>query len=214
MNHPTRPQRPQRIGLTGGIGSGKSSVAEQFRTLGVPVIDTDAIAAELVQPGQPGLQRVADLFGSEILKRDGTLDRHRLRRLVFADPAQRHRLEQALHPLIRSEMRRRIEQLDAPYCILEIPLLLESGWNGEVDRILVVDTPQQLQIERAARRDNISREEVKQVIEAQSGREERLAAADDIISNDGDLEQLQRRVEQLHRFYLQHAVPKRPETTI
>ncbi len=199
------PHHPLRIGLTGGIGSGKSTVAGFFAGLGVPVIDADAIAAEVVTPGQEGLERIIGLFGREMINREGTLDRARLRARVFADPAARRALEQALHPLIRHRMRDRVGRLQTPYCILEIPLLLEAGWQEEVDRILVVDAPPALQLERAARRGSAGREELERIVATQVARDRRLAAADDIIRNEGSLEALKRQVERLHRSYLQNA---------
>lgn len=202
MANRDRRLRPLRIGLTGGIGSGKSTAARCFARLGIPVIDTDAIAAGLAAPGQEGLKRITELFGSGILNREGALDRARLRARVFAVPSERRALEQALHPLIRSEMRRRIGQIDAPYCILEIPLLLESGWESEVDRILVVDAPPDLQIEHAMQSKDIDREEVERIVAVQMDRDQRLAAADDIIRNDDGMDRLKSQVEQMHRFYL------------
>ena len=199
----SEPGSPLIIGLTGGVGSGKSTVAGYFADLDVPVIDTDIIARKLVEPGQPGLQQIVDCFGEQFLNGDSTLNRARLRDRVFANPSERYKLEQLLHPLIRAEMQRQRQQLDAPYCILEIPLLLESGWTGDVNRILVVDAPRTLQIERTLQRDGISREQVEQIIAAQAQRSQRLATADDVITNEGSLSQLRQQVERLHRFYLQ-----------
>ena len=189
------------VGLTGGIGSGKSTVAGYFSELGVPVINTDTIARKLVEPGQPALRQVIICFGKQILDPNGALDRARLQTKIFSDPAERHKLEQILHPQIRAEMLRQLQQIDAPYCIVEIPLLLESGWTKDVDRVLVVDTPRPLQIERTLQRGGINREQIEQIMATQMERNERLAAADDIITNDGDLSQLRQQVEQLHRFY-------------
>ncbi len=196
---------PLRIGLTGGIGCGKSTVAEQFFRLGVPVIDTDAIARELVEPGEPALQWIVTRFGEEMLLPDGSLDRAKLRKRVFGDRQARRDLERFLHPLIRAEMRERIRRTDTPYCILEIPLLLESNWTDEVDRILVVDAPPEIQMERILQRGQLSRDEAKQIIASQVDREQRLAAADDVITNDGDPGQLEKQVKQLHTRYQEMA---------
>ncbi len=192
---------PVVIGLTGGIGSGKSTVAGYFSELGVPVIDTDTIARDLVEPGQPGLRQIITCFGKQILNADGTLNRTQLRAEIFSDPAERCKLEQILHPLIHTKMQRQIRQLDTPYCIVEIPLLLESGWSGEVNRILVVDAPPALQVARATQRSGIDREEVERIIATQMERSKRLAAADDVILNEGSLTDLKQQVARLHRFY-------------
>ena len=152
------------IGLTGGIGSGKSTVAEYIAQLGVPVIDSDRISRELVVPGSPALGEIAAAFGPEMILEDGTLDRSRLRRQVFADPQQRRRLEAILHPRIYAEMRRRIQALDTPYCVLVIPLLLETGATAMVDRVLVVDAPESLQRQRVKRRGGMEDETLEAVL--------------------------------------------------
>lgn len=198
------------IGLTGGIGSGKSTVAKLFARLGAPVIDADAIAHELVSPGEPALRAIVAAFGRDVLTPEGTLDRRRLRERAFRDPALRERLETILHPLIRREMRRRVQALDAPYCVLCIPLLLETGRTDQMDRILVVDTPPTLQIERTQARDGSSRETVERIMRAQVDPRERLAAADDVIDNSGTLAQLEAQVESLHRRYLDMATGHLP----
>ena len=174
------------VGLTGGIGSGKSTAAAYFQQLGVPVIDADQIAHDLVTPGQPALTQIADQFGQHILTEDGQLDRAKLRECVFADPQQRHRLESLLHPLIREEIRRRIARLQTPYVIVAIPLLVETQQFDLVDRVLVIDTEQQLQIERVRQRDHLDSEAIMAILQAQASREQRLARADDIIVNNGD----------------------------
>jgi len=191
-----------RIGLTGGIGSGKSTVAGMFEALGVPVIDADALGRELVAPGQPALAEVASAFGPEILTGDGHLDRRRLRELIFSDQAARRNLERILHPRIRDAMAARVRTLNAPYCLLSIPLLLETGQTEDVDRILVVDAPEALQIERTRHRDHTSTEQTQRILSRQVGRQERLAAADDVIVNDADLDRLSEQVHRLHRVYL------------
>lgn len=192
---------PLVIGLTGGIGSGKSTVAGLFADLGVPVIDADAIARELVAPGQPALAEIREAFGAGVINQDGRLDRDRLRRIVFADPDRRRRLEAILHPRIVHEIRRRIRLLRGGYCIVSIPLLVEAGLTGLVDRILVVDCPETLQRRRIARRDRLPAAEIDAVLQAQAGREARLRVADDVILNDRDLATLRTAVETLHRKY-------------
>ncbi|MFW5452612.1 dephospho-CoA kinase [Thioalkalivibrio sulfidiphilus] len=195
-----------RIGLTGGIGSGKSAVSRLFAERGIPVIDADVIARELLAPDAPATQEVLDEFGDEI--RDpmtGGLDRKALRRLVFGNIQARHRLETLLHPKIRAEMNRRQTGLDAPYCIMSIPLLVESGLRETVDRVLVVDCPEALQVERTMTRDGISRDETLAILDAQASRAQRLEQADDVIDNSGDLAALEGQVERLHRRYLELA---------
>lgn len=194
-----------RIGLTGGIGSGKSTVCRLFAELGVPVIDTDTIAHQLVAPGQPALKQVESVFGSDILDQEGRLDRGLLRERVFRDENLRKQLEAILHPLIRSRMQEQLEAINAAYVIIAIPLLLEKGWQTEVNRILVVDADEGLQLERTVRRDRVPVEIVRQIMQAQVSREYRLEAANDIIHNDGELTALRKQVEQLHKRYLQLA---------
>ena len=190
------------IGLTGGIGSGKSTVARYFAELGVPVIDADVVSRDLVAPGGDALREIVARFGRDLLHADGTLDRARLRERVFRHPAERRALEDILHPRIYEEMRRRMRSLRATYCIAVIPLLLETGQRGFVDRLLVVDTSETVQRERAQRRDGVGAEQVDAVMRAQVDRETRLRAADDVIANEGDLDALQRATEALHRRYL------------
>jgi len=199
-----------KVGLTGGIGSGKSTVAACFAELGAPVIDADAIARELVAPGMPALQDIAESFGPGILENDGALKRARLRSLIFSDAAQRARLEAILHPLIRREMEARVAKLTHPYCIFSIPLLLETQQAHRVDRVLVVDTPHYLQYRRVMERDHSSAAEVAAILRAQIGFRERLARADDIITNDNDLAHLQRQVGKLHQCYQRRATEGLP----
>lgn len=193
------------VGLTGGIGSGKSTVAERFRVLGVPVVDADEISRELVEPGRPALARIVAAFGADILDSNGRLNRARLRGRVFADPLKRKELENILHPLIRVEMRRRMQSLTVSYCVVVIPLLLETGQRELVHRILVVDAPRDMQIRRAMARDGSTAQDVEAVMRAQVDNQTRLAAADDVIVNDQDLEALYRQVDTLHRRYQQIA---------
>ncbi|BCX82667.1 dephospho-CoA kinase [Methylomarinovum caldicuralii] len=191
-----------KIVLTGGIGSGKSTVARLFQRHGVPVIDTDEIARDLVRPGRPALGALVDAFGPRILTADGRLDRARLRELVFSDPAAKARLEAILHPRIFSELERRLQALKAPYVVIAIPLLVETGARGRVDRVLVVDCPEALQIERVRHRDGWDEALIRRILASQAGRLERLAVADDVIVNDRDLAHLARQVAELHRLYL------------
>ncbi|MDX1252586.1 MAG: dephospho-CoA kinase [Gammaproteobacteria bacterium] len=200
-----------RIGLTGGIGSGKSTVADCFAELGVAVIDADQIARELVEPGRPALDAIVDAFGRDILDGSGQLDRARLRALVFDNTTRRQQLETILHPLIRTEMRKRADALEAsgaPYAILCIPLLLETGQTDLADRILVVDAPEELRYQRVRARNGLPDSQIAAIIAAQVSREQRLAAADDIIVNDGDLPKLQRQVIAMHQRYLTLAALK------
>lgn len=193
--------RPLRIGLTGGIASGKSTVADLFAARGIPVIDTDAIARELVEPGRPGLDEIVKTFGRDVLDASGALDRRKLRSLVFADPAQRRRLETLLHPAILAELTRRSEQAGGPYQILVIPLLAESGSTEDADRVLVVDCPVELQIRRLVARDAENEHQARAMIAAQATREQRLAIAHDVIVNAGDFTSLASQVEALDAKY-------------
>ena len=202
-----------RIGLTGGIGSGKSTVARIFRELHVPVVDADEIAHALVRPGMPALDRIVLMFGRDIVGDDGELDRPTLRQRIFADSAQRSALENLLHPWVYREMERRANALDSPYCILCIPLLLETARRQFVDRVLVIDCSTETQIQRARSRDRISEEDVQRILSTQISREDRLAIADDVIDNDGGLECLGPRVRDLHDLYLTLARTRRPHSS-
>jgi dephospho-CoA kinase len=190
-----------RIGLTGGIASGKSTVAELFASRGVTVLDTDRIAREVVEPGRPALAALVSALGSDILSRDGRLDRAFLRRLLFADDATRRTVEGNLHPAILAELGRRAAAAPGPYQIFVIPLLVEGDRAGLVDRVLVVDCPEELQIERLMGRDGETRAAALRMLAAQVSREERLATADDVIVNDGPAEDLARQVDLLDRKY-------------
>ena len=198
-------KRPYCVGLTGGIGSGKTSATDRFSELGVPVIDADTISHEVVQPGQPALQTIAEYFGAEVINADGQLRREYLRKLIFDDPSARQKLEAIIHPLVFNEISRCLSLVKFPYCIVCSPLLLESKSAYDVDRILVVDASENLQIERASRRDNSEECEIKKIIDSQSSRQDRLASADDIIINDKDLSFLQEQVDKLHEKYLKIA---------
>lgn len=192
---------PLLIALTGGIASGKSVVAELFAKLGVPVFDTDQIARDVVEPGSPVLAQLIDAFGADILDGAGRLDRPRMRQRVFADPAQRARLESITHPAIRAELQRRSAAADGSYQIHVIPLLVESGRAEAYERVLVVDCPQEQQLARLLVRDGTDLALANRILAAQASREQRLAAADDVIVNTGTLADLQRFVLTLHRNY-------------
>ncbi len=191
-----------RIGLTGGIASGKSTVADLFAELGVAIVDTDVIAREIVAPGQPALDEIQDVFGKAVIAEDGSLDRRELRKIVFADESQRARLESILHPRIRDAAFEQAEQASGPYVVIVVPLMFESPMRHAMDRILVVDCDQETQLRRLRERDNESEEQARRIIAAQSSRKDRLSIADDIISNDGDLDSIRDAVSAMHRFYL------------
>lgn len=192
---------PPRIGLTGGIASGKSTVARLFAELGAAIIDTDVIAREVVAPGQPALEEIAATFGDAVLQPDGSLDRGALRARIFASEDDRKALEAITHPRIRAETLRQADAAGGPYQLIVVPLLVESPLRGSVDRVLVVDCPEQLQVERLAARDGESEDSARRILAAQSSRSERLAIADDVISNDGGLENLREQVADLHEIY-------------
>jgi len=193
---------PFRVALTGGIASGKSTVAGRFAARGVPVIDTDVIARVVVEPGQPALAEVVATFGPDVLGPDGRLDRRRLREIIFADAGARRRLEAILHPAIRVEMERQSRAAGGAYQLLVIPLLTEGGRRDHVDRVLLVDVPEAVQVERLMRRDSVSQEQATASLAAQATRAARLAMADDVIENAGRAEDLEARVEELHGRYL------------
>jgi dephospho-CoA kinase len=198
-------RRVYRVGLTGGIASGKSTVARLFEALGIPVIDTDLLAREVVAPGEPLLGQIAARFGTGVLTADGSLDRTALRQLVFADPAARVDLEQLTHPAIRARLEARSTVLGGPYQLLVIPLLVETAGRTPVDRVLVVDCSEALQIRRLQARDGTPLEQARQILKAQATREARLAMANDVIVNDGDLGAVRDRAESLHATYLKLA---------
>ena len=211
MVDPVKPAPgPLVVGLTGGIASGKSTVAGIFSELGAPVLDTDEIARDLVAPGTFGLERVAAEFGGEVLSGDGTLDRAALRRIVFADPDRRGRLERLLHPLIMVALRERSAAAGGAYQLHVIPLLAEKGLAGAVDRVLVVDCPEEVQRQRLIRRDEESAESADRMLAAQSGRADRLAIADDVLVNAGPVEALRPAVARLHDFYRELAAAGTP----
>lgn len=189
------------IGLTGGIGSGKSTVAKLFSKRGVTVIDTDQLARDVTEPNEPALQQIADYFTADILQEDGSLNRSALRKIIFSDEQKRIWLEKLLHPLIRAEMKKQAEQATSPYCIVVIPLLLETESNPLIQRILVVDAPESDQIKRTMLRDNATTEDIQAILKTQFSRAQRLAAADDVIENNGSLQDLAIQVDRLDGFY-------------
>ena len=192
-----------RIGLTGGIASGKTTVSKLFFKQHVPVIDADVISREITKKGGEAFQAIIENFGDKVLGNDGELRRDVLRGLIFSDPKLKQQLESIVHPQVRKVIRSRIDKVHYPYCIVSIPLLFESGLQETVDRILVVDVPEKVQLERASSRDNVSIEDVRKIIDSQIGRSERLQQADDIIYNDKDLKYLQEQVEILDNKYLE-----------
>jgi len=197
-----------RIGLTGGIGSGKTTIAALFAAHGVPVIDADTIAHQLTLPGTTATNQILEILGPDIAATTGSINRQRLAQRIFNDPKARAQLEEILHPLIRAEMLRQQNTLDAPYCLLVIPLLFEAGQRDMVDRVLVVDVDEELQIARVAARDGRSTDEIRAILSTQTDRAQRLKQADDIMANTGDVASLKAQVDALHRKYLALAAEK------
>ena len=200
--------KPLRVGLTGGIASGKSTVADMFAELGVPVIDTDIIAREVVRPGEPALDEIRRAFGDRVIAADGTLDRAAMRAIVFGDDTARHRLERILHPRIGEATRQQAEAAGGDYQVIVVPLLVGSALRTFVDRVLVVDCAEETQVARLLARDAESEEQARRILAAQSSRDERLAIADDIIPNDGNLDETREHVLALHRHYRQEAAAR------
>ena len=194
--------KPWILGLTGGIGSGKSAAAEHFASLGIHMVDADHAARWVVEPGRPALAQIVEPFGEAVLLPDGQLNRAALRERIFKAEDERRWLEQLLHPLIGQEIASNLAQAQSPYAILVSPLLVESGQHRMTQRVLVVDTPEHLQLERTIRRDKVSEEQVRSILKAQALRDDRLKHADDVLLNDGDLGHLHQQVERLHQFYL------------
>jgi dephospho-CoA kinase len=201
--------KPLRIGLTGGIASGKSTVADMFAGLGVPVIDTDLIAREVVRPGEPALDEIRRAFGDGVIAADGTLDRAAMRAIVFGDDAARRRLEAILHPRIGAATRAQADAAGGDYQVIVVPLLVGSSLRAFVDRVLVVDCDEGTQVARLLARDAESEEQARRILAAQSSRDERLAIADDIVANGGDLDATREQVLALHRRYLKEAAARR-----
>ena len=195
------------VGLTGGIGSGKSAAADEFARLGATVIDTDAIAHELTEQGGGAVPQIERLFGQEFV-RDGRMDRSRMRQRVFGDASAKEALESLLHPLIREESKRRIAAATGPYVVHVVPLLVESpDYRRRVDRVLVVDAPEEIRVARVRERSGLAEDEVRAIMRTQAARDTRLAAADDVIDNAGPLEALRKQVAVLHEKYLQFRRP-------
>lgn len=194
--------KPWVLGLTGGIGSGKSAAAERFAELGLDVVDADQAARWVVEPGRPALAALAEHFGASILQADGGLDRAALRRVIFAEPAQRRWVEGLLHPLIATEIDAALARATSPYAVFVSPLMVESGQSRLAQRLLVIDAPVEQQRARTLARDHSSAEQVEAILKAQASREQRLSRADDVIVNDRDLAWLRSEVERLHGFYL------------
>ena len=197
--------RRLRIGLTGGIASGKSTVAQRFTDLRVPVIDADVAARAVVASGTPGLVRVIERFGPGVLAQNGELDRRALRDLIFSNPGARRDLESILHPLIRADMERSADQTVGPYVVMAIPLLIEGGPSDRVDRILVVDVDEAVQLRRVMERDGCTAEQARAILASQASRSARLAAADDVLQNAGTVTDLRQAVDHLHERYLRLA---------
>ncbi|BEE00722.1 MULTISPECIES: dephospho-CoA kinase [Aeromonas] len=194
------------VAITGGIGSGKTTVANQFAELGIEVVDADIIAREVVEPGTPALAAIAAHFGADVIAPDGRLDRRQLRERVFTDPQAKGWLNALLHPLIRSEMQRQCAAARSPYCLLVVPLLVENRLTALANRVLVIDVDEATQIERTCRRDGVSREQAEAILAAQASRTERLAAADDVLDNqNGTPEAIKSRIFALHETYLAFA---------
>lgn len=194
------------VGLTGGIGSGKTAVSDCFAALGVPVIDTDLIAREVVEPGQPALAEIVAAFGAECVDSSGALRRAVLRQRIFHDAAARQQLEALLHPRIRNLVRTRIAAQSAPYVLVVIPLLVESGMRDLVQRVLLVDVSEEEQMRRVLQRDAVHQLQVRQILNAQATRSQRLAIADEVLVNDGALADLPAKVAALHQHYMQLAL--------
>lgn len=194
--------KPWILGLTGGIGSGKSAVAQCFVDQGVHLVDADHAARWVVEPGRPALDKIIEHFGPAVLQADGQLDRAALRARVFANAEERRWLEALLHPLIGQEITQFLARAESPYAILVSPLLIESGQHRLAQRVLVVDAPEELQVQRTMQRDQTSAEQVQAILKAQASREERLRHANDVLVNDRDLNWLRGEVERLHNFYL------------
>ncbi|MFM5509558.1 dephospho-CoA kinase [Aeromonas rivipollensis] len=200
------------VAITGGIGSGKTTVANQFAALGIEVVDADLIARDVVAPGTPALAAITNHFGPEILTEQGLLDRRALRERIFSDPAAKSWLNALLHPIIRSEMLRQCAAASSPYCLLVVPLLVENRLTELADRVLVIDVDEATQIERTCRRDGVSREQAQAILASQASRSERLAMADDVLDNQsGTTETIQERILALHETYLAFASQQAPQ---
>lgn len=200
------------VAITGGIGSGKTTIANQFAALGIEVVDADLIAREVVAPGTPALAAIVNHFGAEMLTEQGLLDRRALRERIFSDPAAKFWLNALLHPIIRSEMLRQCAAVSSPYCLLVVPLLVENRLTELADRVLVIDVDEATQIERTCRLDGVSREQAQAILASQANRSERLAMADDVLDNQsGTTETIRARILALHETYLAFASQQAPQ---
>ncbi|MDX7986585.1 dephospho-CoA kinase [Xenorhabdus sp. 12] len=199
------------VALTGGIGSGKTTISNAFSSLGVPIVDADIIARDVVAPGTPALQAISEHFGSDILLLDGNLNRAQLRQKVFTSPEEKQWLNALLHPLIQAETQRQLKQITAPYVIWVVPLLIENNLTNQADRILVVDVSPEEQINRTMARDSVSRQQVENILAAQASRRARLEKADDVIFNQHSEQDIASRVVELHQQYLKQAKSVRQE---
>lgn len=198
------------VGLTGGIGSGKTAASEHFKSLGITIVDADEVSRQVVEPGTPALSQIAEHFGERVLNTDQSLDRRALRDIVFNHPDEKKWLEQLLHPLIGMETFRQLQASQSAYTIFVSPLLIEIGQDKMTQRILVVDAPESEQVSRTIKRDDTDAESVKSIMQSQASRALRLEKADDVLLNDGSLENLKEKVEALHRIYLEMAQSDKP----
>ncbi|MFQ3237499.1 MAG: dephospho-CoA kinase [Paraglaciecola sp.] len=193
------------VGLSGGIGSGKTTISNMFAKLGVQIIDADVIARQVVQPKSPALESIIDRFGPELLDDDGNLDRRKLRDIVFSQPQAKKWLNALLHPLIRQQMQQQTDQAKSIYCILSVPLLVENKSYKNVDRVVIVDVPENLQLKRSISRDGASEAQINAILASQATRQQRIEVADDVIDNSGDEEALLAQVNRLHKRYVHMA---------
>jgi dephospho-CoA kinase len=196
------------VGLTGGIGSGKSVVSDMFESLGIDIVDADIVAREVVEPGKPALQSIAKQFGDEVLLIDGSLNRQKLRDIIFSDSNAKRWVEMLLHPIIRADILRQLAQANSPYCILVSPLLFETKQHQLCSTTLLIDVPEQLQKQRASSRDNTSEDAIQKIIDAQLPRTDKLKLSNQVIVNDGTLEELKEKVLKQHEAYLKMASDK------
>ncbi|KMJ45417.1 dephospho-CoA kinase [Xenorhabdus khoisanae] len=199
------------VALTGGIGSGKTTISNVFSSLGVPLVDADIIAREIVAPGTPALQAITEHFGPDILLADSSLNRALLRQKIFAAPEEKQWINALLHPLIQKETHKQLNQVTAPYAIWVVPLLIENNLTHSADRILIVDVPEETQVTRTMARDGVSREQVEKILAAQASRQARLEKADDVIINHNNEQNIASRVAELHQQYLKLAKSVRQE---
>lgn len=203
MATPAKSRHAAVVVLTGGIASGKTAVSDRLADYGIPVIDTDQIARTVVEPGSAGLDAIRQAFGAHLLRADGTLDRVKLREKIFRDTDARRRLEDILHPRIEARARQRINEIEnAAYCLLVVPLLVETGLFADADRVVVVDTPEDQQLKRLQQRDGIDEASAQRALSAQASREERLARADEVLDNSGSKADLESQVDRLHEKLL------------